>query len=107
MKDPLKTLGTLISKFRGRCGWSESDLGARVGRDESWIRRVEGGRSVRSDALAPVLQEIGALEVLAAAVKEESRAEKVVRWLHDPRQPLAVQAVIARADREIKRRRRE
>jgi len=63
-------LGQALRAARQRAGWRQKDLGARLGRDSSWVSHVEHGRRAPSSAmLVRIAELLHALpeELLAAA----------------------------------------
>ena len=45
-RDPIsrEVVGTAIADIRGAIGWTQEELGARVGQTQGWVSRVENGR---------------------------------------------------------------
>lgn len=63
-------LGQALRAARQRAGWRQKDLGARLGRDSSWVSHVEHGRRTPTiDMLVRIAELLHALpeEFLTAA----------------------------------------
>ncbi len=84
---PAMEPGTLIKNERVRRGWSQAELGTRVGISQVAIKKIEAGGTVKSKYLPKIAQELGIpLHHLDASLSKDgvNHTQKGVAPPHNP-----------------------
>lgn len=87
----MASFGEFIKKEREKQGWTQTDLGAKLGINSGAISKIEHGRKLISTAKLPTLAELFSIELIK--VKELYFGDKIGREIYKNECPETVFAV--------------